>query len=137
MKKKVASISLIIAVNILLSAFAATAHHHHHGIPHLAIEGHDHNGDDASNPCCSHGKDSTCLFEQDIIDINENEEHCTCFLCFTHNYPDEFAQAVLPEFIYDFPLPEAKKTLQQFPYLITYHSLVASAGMGLRAPPMV
>jgi hypothetical protein len=137
MRRKIASISLITMVNILLLTFMVTAHHHHHhGIPHFTLEEQEQEDADCENSCCSHEKNTTCLFEQNLIVINPPKEDCACLLCFLHNHPDGFVQALFPGFTSDFSMPEAGKSLRQAPYLITYHSIVANSGMGLRAPPV-
>jgi hypothetical protein len=133
MRKKKNSISLLIMVNILLLTFLMTAHHHHQGIPHFTLEEQQEQNEDCDGSSCTHEEDATCLFERNLIAINPIKEDCTCLLCFLHNHPQEFVQALFP---YDFSFPEADKSLRQSPYLLTYHSVDANSGPGLRAPPV-
>jgi hypothetical protein len=137
MRKKLASISLIVTVNILLLTFLATAHHHHHqGLPHFSWSVHETTGD---NACNADGEEElSCPIEQNYLAVKPAKENTVCPPCFPHNnHPDHYFQSLLPGFTCYLSLPDAHQPFRQPPYLITCHSTVARPGWGLRAPPEI
>jgi hypothetical protein len=130
MLKKIASISLIITVNFCLLAIPVVSHHHHNGIPHFAVEQPVHEqAEEDPNSCNPNEKNETCVFEQNIIIFNG-----TRLLCSQHNLPGELAQALFFVPANDFSSAQEKR-LPEPPYLISYYSIAANSGLGLRAPP--
>ncbi|MDR0683055.1 MAG: hypothetical protein LBG15_14580 [Dysgonamonadaceae bacterium] len=141
MIKKITAIFLILSVNIFLLTNVVMLHHHHNGIPYFSLfETEQHNG--SENYSCIPVADdyarneATCQLDQNVDVIYKIEEDCHCFFCcLAHNHDKTLLQAVLFYFTIDFTLPDAEQSLRQPPYLISYHSIAATSGSGLRAPP--
>jgi hypothetical protein len=133
MIKKITAIFLILVVNIFLLTNVVMLHHHHNGIPYFSLfEKAQH--DSAEN--CSKNE-VTCQLDQNVDVIYRIEEDCHCFFCcLVHDHDNVLLQAILFYFTSDLTLPDAKQLLRQPPYLISYHSIVATSGRGLRAPPV-
>jgi hypothetical protein len=136
MLNKIASISLIITVNILLLSVSVVSHHHHDGLPHFAWENQEYeHAENETDACCPVEEEEICIFEQEIVFFNEIKDDCSCVLCSLHDHPDWFIQAIPFLFAYDFSsVPE--NLLQEPPYLISYHSIPVSSAQSLRAPPI-
>ncbi|MDR2058494.1 MAG: hypothetical protein LBP83_09515 [Dysgonamonadaceae bacterium] len=137
MRKKLASISLIVTVNILLLTFLAVAHHHHEGIPHFTWnERETEQESTGSNSCChSNEKDESCRFEQNYIALKPYRKQSLSPSHFRWNHPDNHFQIPLSAYTFDFSLPNTREPFRRPPYLAAYHSVIAHSGRGLRAPP--
>jgi hypothetical protein len=139
MRKRFTFTSLVVTVNILLLTFLMTAHHHHQGIPHFTWNEHEtqHEASENDSDDCSDEKDASCLFEQNYVAVKPIKENNISSPSFEHNpYPDNYFQSLFMGFIFDSSLPDVHEPFRKPPYLITYHSIVARPGWGLRAPPL-
>jgi hypothetical protein len=142
MIKKITAIFLILVVNVFLLTIVVL-HHHHDGIPYFSLFEIEHHDDRENYSCVPVADDcakdeTTCQLDQNVDVIYKIEEDCHCFFCCsTHNHDKALLQAVLFYFTAGFTLPDAEEqSLRQPPYLISYHSIAATSGSGLRAPPV-
>jgi hypothetical protein len=135
MLKKIASILLIVTVNILLLTVSVISHHHHNGFPHFGCKNLTHEPvKKTTTPCSTDESKEVCAFEQEIIIFNKIKENITSSPNPLHPYLSEWLPALFYLFTYNF-FPVQEKLLPEMPYLISYHSICVNSGMGLRAPP--
>jgi len=138
--KKIISISLIFLVNFFFLAHEVLPHHHHEGIPHFFFEIENHDKVLDCSPCCcdeGNASEDSCALDQDVDVLAANDEDdCGCSSCFlSHPYSSLYYYAALTLLDLDFSLSDTVDTSQQSIYLLTYQSICAGQGFGLRAPP--
>jgi hypothetical protein len=137
MIKKFTAILLILFVNVSLLTNLNVLHHHHNGIPYFSLFETGQVCFPVADGGCTENE-AVCQLDQNVDVICKVEENCHCFFCcMSHNHDHLLLQAVLIYFSSDFILPETEQSHRQTPYLISYHSIEATSGCGLRAPPFL
>lgn len=135
---------MIFLVNILFLTHSILPHHHHNGIPHFEFSfssesNHVHHHNNACCPCKSNSEEGTCSMDKDIdVIVLSDDEDCHCVSCYlSHEHPGMLLQAILLIFDYEVNLSDDTRNLKEPPYLISYQSVNAGLGLGLRAPPVI
>jgi hypothetical protein len=129
--KQISSIFLTLTISVVLLGFDIVPHHHHGNMPCFAIE----ENTCSHNDCRQQEEEEICALEQFVVApakiYNDGSFNVT------YDQPENLFQAILLSILYDFTIPVTAISDWEFPYLISYHSIVAAHGAGLRAPPAI
>ncbi|MDR2628074.1 MAG: hypothetical protein LBC40_08595 [Dysgonamonadaceae bacterium] len=138
--KQISSVCLTLIVGVVLMGHEMVPHHHHcDNVPCFTLNDvHDCCAGETSETHQTHQcpqESGSCSLEQAIVAPGNVTDDFSGFIQSLH--PTDVLYALLVSALHHLSVPEKTVSVQALPYLITYHSITASCGLGLRAPPTV